>query len=525
MRNSRVIHHPEASKGQYPKKRRKQEKKAEQNVGRGFLTGVLFGLLLSVIAVAAVSLLSSNSNMVQTPPDADALEVPAGTEFNQAKPEEETVVPEIDTAPPPEEAPMSPVMAEAEDAPEIADADPEGAPEATTPVIKDEAGLVTPEVDNGNMVVVPQDSDSASAVAQATQPDTPQIDAAPSADTAVGSAPAAAPDAQVLTEPTVDNVTVPESPTPEVAALPAGETPKTPVPPTSETVPTVEPEYEPVEPENEAAPEKPDSIRVPVPEIRNLAPNVQINRLPTIGGGTEPIEDAEKPVVNDVEPGSDADQGALEAYAMAYENPEAKPMMSIILIDTPGSPISDDALSHLPFALSFAVDASREDASAVAARYRAAGFEVLMLADLPTGAAARDVEVAFEAYSIALPEAVAVLDLVATARTATQIAGILADRGFGLVLPSKGLNSAHKAAIREGVPAALIYRELDAENENPTVIRRYLDRAAFRVAQEGSVVMLGRTHQETIEALVLWALEDRAASVAIAPVSAVLMGQ
>lgn len=148
-----------------------------------------------------------------------------------------------------------------------------------------------------------------------------------------------------------------------------------------------------------------------------------------------------------------------------------------------------------------------------------------MLTNLPDGAKASDVEVAFEAYSRALPKAVAVLDRGATPKVARQLAGIMADRGFGLITLSKGLNSTQKAAIREGVPAALVFRELDAKGETVAQIRRYLDRAAFRAVQEGSVIMLGQTSPETIEALVQWALQDRAARLAIAPVSAILIGQ
>jgi polysaccharide deacetylase 2 family uncharacterized protein YibQ len=153
-----------------------------------------------------------------------------------------------------------------------------------------------------------------------------------------------------------------------------------------------------------------------------------------------------------------------------------------------------------------------------------------MLTNLPSGASAADIEVDFGAYTRAIPEAIGVLDLGGNGflrgpSTATQIAGIMSEHGFGLVTPSKGLNSAQKAASREGVPAALLFRELDEDGENPSVIRRYLDRAAFRAAQEGSVIMLGHTRPDTIEALVLWALEDRAASVALAPVSVVLTAQ
>jgi polysaccharide deacetylase 2 family uncharacterized protein YibQ len=53
-------------------------------------------------------------------------------------------------------------------------------------------------------------------------------------------------------------------------------------------------------------------------------------------------------------------------------------------------------------------------------------------------------------------------------------------------------------------------------------MRRFLDQAAFRAAQDGSVVMLGRVRPDTISALLLWGLQDRAERVMLAPLSAVL---
>ncbi len=54
------------------------------------------------------------------------------------------------------------------------------------------------------------------------------------------------------------------------------------------------------------------------------------------------------------------------------------------------------------------------------------------------------------------------------------------------------------------------------------MIRRFLDQAAFKAGQEGAVIMLGRLRPDTISALLLWGLQDRANSVALVPVSAVL---
>jgi len=313
-----------------------------------------------------------------------------------------------------------------------------------------------------------------------------------------------------------------EVPVPETREAPVVEVPgpKTEVPNSKiSALPQITTPAPSVEPETQPQPVTPAPEAVPDAGAGNSVAGTNTRHLPTIGGPTEP-----EPEVNDPDAAEQIAQRALDAYAMPFDNPEAKPMLSVVLIDDPDAPVADDALAHLPFPLSFAIDATRDDAGDVAARYRAAGFEVLLLTNLPKRASVSDVEVAFEAYSNAVPQAVAVLDRGVTMSMAQQIAGILAVGGFGLVTPSKGLNSAQKAAQRIGVPAALIFRELDADGESVSVMRRYLDRAAFRAAQKGSVIMLGSTRPETIEALVLWALEDRAASVAIAPVSAVLKG-
>ena len=84
------------------------------------------------------------------------------------------------------------------------------------------------------------------------------------------------------------------------------------------------------------------------------------------------------------------------------------------------------------------------------------------------------------------------------------------------------MNTAQKLALRNGVPALPVFRDFDGAGQTPTVMRRFLDQAAFRARQEGGVIMLGRVRPDTISALLLWGLQDRANRVALAPVSAVL---
>ncbi|MEP5154176.1 divergent polysaccharide deacetylase family protein, partial [Planktotalea sp.] len=103
-----------------------------------------------------------------------------------------------------------------------------------------------------------------------------------------------------------------------------------------------------------------------------------------------------------------------------------------------------------------------------------------------------------------------------------QITKIVQESGHGLVLQANGLNTAQKLASREGVPAATIFRDFDGKDQKAGVIRRFLDQAAFKAGQEGGVIMLGRLRAETISALLIWGLADRASRVALVPVSAVL---
>ena len=106
--------------------------------------------------------------------------------------------------------------------------------------------------------------------------------------------------------------------------------------------------------------------------------------------------------------------------------------------------------------------------------------------------------------------------------TADQVTAILGQGGYGLVTQDKGLNTMPKLAVKEGVPAAPVFRDFDSKGQTPTVIRRFLDQAAFKAGIEGSVIMMGRMRPETISALLVWGLQDRASQVALAPVSAVL---
>jgi polysaccharide deacetylase 2 family uncharacterized protein YibQ len=217
----------------------------------------------------------------------------------------------------------------------------------------------------------------------------------------------------------------------------------------------------------------------------------------------------------------------LDVFARPFDNPEAKPLFSLVLLDD-GAPDTDrETLAALPFPITFAIDPLAPGAAAAAAIYRKGGQEVVMQTNgVPKGAVPSDIEQSYQALDMALPEAVAVLGAAGLAEDSPQLAAsvvpILAAQGRGIVTMERGLNAVDQAARREGIPRATVFRLLDASGESVPVIRRYLDRAAFRAAQEGSVVVLGSTRPDTIAAILQWTVEGRAASVALAPVSAIL---
>ena len=94
-------------------------------------------------------------------------------------------------------------------------------------------------------------------------------------------------------------------------------------------------------------------------------------------------------------------------------------------------------------------------------------------------------------------------------------------RRIGVLFPL-GENDPEQMARREGLRSGVIFRRLDGEGEPSGQIRRYLDRAAFKAAQDGRVIVAGETRPETVAALLEWALEGRASTVAQAPLTAAL---
>jgi polysaccharide deacetylase 2 family uncharacterized protein YibQ len=228
------------------------------------------------------------------------------------------------------------------------------------------------------------------------------------------------------------------------------------------------------------------------------------------------------------DPSPDA-PNALRDNAVAFDLPAEGPLMAVVLIDDPDSPLDPALLTRFTFPVSFAIDPLRPDATARAAELRAAGFEVVILGGglIPAGAAPSDVETALAAARETLPQAVALMDtpdsrIQGDRPVLDATVGALAGSGHGLLAFPQGLNAAEQSARRAEVPAATIFRLLDDEDQRATVIARFLGRAGFAAGQDGAVVVVGRTRPDTVTALFSWALGARSEQVTLAPVSAVL---
>jgi hypothetical protein len=256
---------------------------------------------------------------------------------------------------------------------------------------------------------------------------------------------------------------------------------------------------------------KPLEDKLPTTVMDKAVPGVKVGALPQIGS---------EAAVNAV-------SMPFTLYARAFE-PEGKPLFAILLRDVGDAGMDRAELAKLPFPVSFVVDPLTTDAREASTTYRAAGQEVLTLANgIPPGATAADLETTFATLSAILPESVGLIDqdiggFQDQRPLATLVLPVIKGEGRGVVTYDRGLNAADQIARRDGVPAAVIFRVLDAEGESKITIRRYLDRAAFKAAQEGAVVVIGDTRAETVAAILEWTVEGRAATVSLAPVTAVM---
>lgn len=476
---------------------------------RGFVSGVIWGGILSVLGLAMGSLL---------------MPLPPAARLSDARPPE--IAPPAEVAQPaPEPAPAMP-SASAPDAPgdmpaETAPAAPEAAnvAEAAGPVAAPAplpaAGSEAPDAPaSPTAITTPpalEQAEGRPAVpADPTQPDMAADDSAP-ATAELPPVPPLTPEEEAALAMPLPSELPATSPLAEPPAMEPAAQDEAPAEPPAEPEPLL------------------DAPKVPQPGLAGEVAGVTTGRLPVISTPEAESAVAEDETATGIEAGGgNSDLPPVQRFATEFNNLEGKPLFAIVLMDTGEADVDRTALAGLPFPISIAIDPGHPAAARHAAIYTAGGKEVLMLATgIPQGATASDLEVTFAAHARALPAAVAVLDLPQGGfqndrPLASLVVPVIGGQGRGIVTFDRGLNAGDQVARREGVPSARLFRQLDAEGEGLPVIRRYLDRAAFKAAQDGRVVVAGKTTPEMIRAVLEWTVEGRAGSVALAPLTAVL---
>lgn len=386
-----------------------------------------------------------------------------------------------------------------------------------------------------NVVVATPDGEDAAPLADTAsapqpQPETPDVSlSAPEEGEAASEMSTTGLDAPVATSPAAPTPEAPEAPelTPDsIATSPAQPT----APEVADTgafapqeTPVAEPEAPAMEEDADVSPaaeaeeavDEGESLLKPAGDLKTAFPQHESSRLPTVNDEAEGAVETAAPLT------------PFEANAESFEATDGRPLMSIVLIDDGAPEFLPDALADFPYPLSIAVSTLASDVSERVETYRNMGFEVLAMVDLPSAAAPADVEVALGAHLSVMPQAVAVMEgtgdgLQGSKPLSDQVTAVLLGSGHGLLMFQQGLDTARKLASREGVPAATVFRDFDSKGQSASVIRRFLDQAAFKASQEQGVIMVGRLREETLSALLVWALQDRAGSVALAPISAVI---
>ncbi|MEL6551128.1 MAG: divergent polysaccharide deacetylase family protein [Pseudomonadota bacterium] len=536
-------------------------------MGRGILFGAFWGFLVGGLVLAVASLLGDVpvSQVAQRKaPDTKVVEVPAGSEFDQAgldrplrapateAPVDVTGTAPLVTAPVAPAAPLlentvtSPAgVPETETgAPAGLAPPPDGAPDAGVTLRAEVPALEETAPALSGTAPAADDSALADTTAAAPLPRAPEVVNVPETAEDVSEAPeeesgamaAATPveetPAQMAADATEDAETT-ETPddAPLVEETPAAEAPTEPEV-TQEAGAESAPAPPAVEADTDLAMESVASA-APRPTVSaggfgNRAEGVVVNR-PTQGAAAAAAEDPGDATTDDAAEAAPEDDRAIMRHAARGDwEPDDRPLFSIVLIDETASAARLPALASFAGPLTFAVPAGQPGAAEAMAAYRAAGHEVALLADIPAGATASDVEVSMEAYLASVPEAVAVMDgtfagFRGDRAVAQQVAEIAAGTGHGLLTFPQGLGTAAQVARQTGVPVAEVLRDLDSEGQGNTIIRRFLDQAAFRAGQDGHAVLVGRLRAETISALLIWHQQDRAERVNLAPLSATIL--
>jgi len=523
------------------------------------LSAVMFGAL-SLMAPPPVVDTDLAAAGPAAAPDASATEAPAGdaTKSPQVVPGTGGEAGQAATAAAPSDAGETAAAEPAEAAGEEAVSAPEVKPEAE--VIDVPAGSEFARGGADAPATVPGAEDQPAAPETAALPE-PAPEAAPALAETMPEAPSAATEPETMNAPEggapAPATPAAESPASIAAAAPspspaaaAEETPPAAVPApeplpatpegeTAETAPA-EPSGSEAPPQSEPpqivfdAPEPPQGIaNAPKPGFAKTVPGVKVNRLPTVGETAQaaPSDDAASPEAAP-ETGTAAVPAAempLKLFAAKFANAGDLPLLGVVVIDAgpdaAGGAVED--ILALPQPVTVALDPLAPDAADRAARYRAAGFEVAILLDsLPDAGEPADVEVAWQTMHQTMPEAVLAMASPSSAfqsrrAAAQQVVSILGAEGLALATYTRGLNPAREAAVTAGVPQTEIARVPDQDKAAGAALVRMLDRAAFDAGQKGRTVIALHNRPETLTALAEF-LQKGAGGAVIAPLTAVI---
>ena len=257
------------------------------------------------------------------------------------------------------------------------------------------------------------------------------------------------------------------------------------------------------------------------------------SRLPKIGEDETALNDSDSTDTDDAEAAGDGRMNALADNAAPFEGSD-RPLVSIILMDTEGDVLPLETLQSLTLPITFAIRADDPNASERAEELRTAGFEVIAMAPtsvdmiLTGGLSHQQVSETVDRILEAVPGAIGLIDtpkaeLQRDRKLSRAVAIRLGATGHGLVTYAKGFNTAAREAESFEVASDSVRRVLDAKDESPEVISRYLDRAVLDARRAGHVILLGTTQRDTVGAIVNWALSSKARGVSLAPASASLL--
>ncbi|MEM8980662.1 MAG: divergent polysaccharide deacetylase family protein [Pseudomonadota bacterium] len=262
------------------------------------------------------------------------------------------------------------------------------------------------------------------------------------------------------------------------------------------------------------------------------APTVRVLRPGSVSGqtiGDQSSAQTEASASDGTE--AKASQGALLDHAAEFTRQTELPVVSIVLVDSGGLTFALDALSNFGHPVTIALDPNASNATDLMSSYRGAGIEVMAVLDLPPGSRPQDLEVSFEAYAAALPEAIGYLDRTGASLgggTALrgQAADIFAERGLAYLSTRRGFDAVATEMERGGVPVRTAERDLGDTAQDVREVRRQLDQVAFAAAQNGTgAVVVAQIHPTIISGLLLWGVSQRAKSVEIVPVSQLLLAR